>query len=356
MVVFKQLEYIQSKDLGYNKERVLIINDVFAVADQVQSFKNEVQQMAQVQNVSMSSYVPTPSSRNGSSHFQEGSSSQEDAIQMQRWLVDYNYINTLGLEVVAGRDFDQKFGTDSLAMIINESAAKFLAEKPEQALGKRITPFLENGQTSLYTVIGVVKDFHFKSLKNEIGALSMVIGNSAFSMIVKLNAGDYSSTLAQIESTWKKLSPGQPFNFSFMEENYNNVYQSEQRLGNIFTIFSILSILIACLGLFGLAAFNAERRTKEVGIRKVLGASVGQITYKLSIDFLKLVVIAIIISLPFAWYAMDKWLQDFSYRIEMGWGVFALAILLAISISIITLSFQSIKAAIVNPIKSLRTE
>lgn len=356
LVVFKQLKYIQNKELGYDKERVIIINDVFALGNQVQSFKNEVQQLSQVQDVSLSSFVPTPSSRNGTSFFQEGSSNQEDAIQMQRWSVDYNYINTLGLEIVEGRPFDQKFGTDSLAMIINETAAKFITDHPEEALGKRIAPFLETSEANFYHVIGVVKDFHFKSLRDDIGALCMLIGDSSNSMIVKLNPGDFSSALSKMESSWKSISPGQPFTFSFMEENYNNIYESEQRLGHIFTIFTVLSILIACLGLFGLAAFNAERRSKEIGIRKVLGASVGQITYKLSIDFLKLVVVAIIVSIPFSWYAMDKWLQDFTYRIEIGWGVFALAILLAIVISVITLSFQSIKAAIVNPIKSLRTE
>jgi putative ABC transport system permease protein len=193
-------------------------------------------------------------------------------------------------------------------------------------------------------------------LRDNIGALSLSVGNFSNTMIIKLNAGDFSNTLAQIEKTWKSVAPGQPFNYYFMEESFNNTYQSEQRLGRIFTIFTILSILIACLGLFGLAAFNAEKRTKEIGIRKVLGASVPQITYKLSIDFLKLVCIAVVVSIPLAWYAMNKWLEDFSYRIEIGWGVFALAIFLAMIISIITVSYQSIKAAMVNPVESLRSE
>jgi putative ABC transport system permease protein len=175
-------------------------------------------------------------------------------------------------------------------------------------------------------------------------------------LIVKLNAGDFSNTLTQIENTWKSVAPGQPFNYYFMEESFNGTYQAEQRLGSIFTIFSLLSILIACLGLFGLAAFNAENRTKEIGIRKVLGASIPQISYKLTIDFLKLVGIAIIIALPLAWYAMNTWLEDFSYRIEIGWVVFALASFLAVAISVLTVSYQSIKAAMVNPIKSLKTE
>jgi putative ABC transport system permease protein len=356
LVVFQQLKFIQNKDLGYDKDRVLIIDDVFAAGNQVQSFKNQVQQLAQVDHVSLSGFVPTPSNRGDSSFFEEGTSELEDAVQMQKWRVDFDYVSTLNLEIVAGRDFDHQFSTDSLGMIINEAAVAVLGAKPEEILGKRFTNNFSEENPVYYTVIGVVKNFHFKSMKNNIGALSLIIGDWSNAMIVKLNTDELSNTLAQIENTWKAVVPGQPFNYYFMEESFNNTYKAEQRLGHIFTIFTILSILIACLGLFGLAAFNAEKRTKEIGIRKILGASISQITYKLSIDFLKLVGIAIIISIPLAWYAMNKWLEDFSYRIEMGWGVFALAIFLALIISVVTLSFQSIKAAMVNPIKSLKTE
>ena len=171
-----------------------------------------------------------------------------------------------------------------------------------------------------------------------------------------MEEGNFANAIERIESIWNKVAPGQPFDYYFMEDSFNNTYKSEQRLGRIFIIFTILSILIACLGLFGLAAFNAEKRTKEIGVRKVMGASVGQITFRLSSDFLKLVGVAILISLPVGWFAMNKWLEDFSYRIEIGWWVFVLAAFLAVAIAIITVSYQSIKAAIVNPVKSLRTE
>jgi putative ABC transport system permease protein len=184
----------------------------------------------------------------------------------------------------------------------------------------------------------------------------MHLEDFAYSLAIKLEKGSFTNAIKSIEGIWNKVAPGQPFAYYFMEDSFNNTYKSEQRLGRIFIIFTILSILIACLGLFGLAAFNAEKRTKEIGIRKVMGASVSQITYRLSSDFLKLVLVAILISLPIGWFAMNKWLEDFSYRIEIGWWVFALATLLAVAIAILTVSYQSIKAAIANPVKSLRTE
>ncbi len=356
LVVFQQLQFIQGKDLGYTKDRILIIEDVSAAGNQVESFKNEVQQLSAVENVTLSSYFPTPSNRSSNSHFQEGKMEQENAIQMQNWRVDYDYVNTFDLEIIAGRDFDRKFSTDSLATIINETAVSIMGIKPEEALELRITSNFDDEVMIFYTVIGVVKNFHFESLRENIDGLNLVLGRNTSSLAVKIKAGDYSSTIASIENTWKKMAPGQPFNYYFIEDSFNSTYQSEQRLGSIFITFTLLSILIACLGLFGLAAFNAEKRSKEIGIRKVLGASVSQITYKLSIDFLKLVGISLVVSLPLAWYAMNIWLEDFVYRIEIGWGVFALAIFLAVSVSILTVSFQSIKAAIVNPIKSLKTE
>jgi putative ABC transport system permease protein len=175
-------------------------------------------------------------------------------------------------------------------------------------------------------------------------------------MAIKLSAGDFSNTIASIEGIWNKIAPGQPFSYRFMDDSFNTTYEAEQKLGQIFMVFTTLSILIACLGLFGLAAFNAQKRIKEIGIRKVLGASAGQITFRLTTDFLKMVAIAIVISLPIGWFAMNKWLEDFTYRIEISWWVLVLAALLAIGIALITVSYQSIRAAIANPVKSLRTE
>lgn len=356
LVVYQQLNFIQNKDLGFAKDRVLIINDVYAAGSNLEAFKKEVQQLGDVKSVTISGFLPTPSFRGSTSFYKDGAKDQENTMNMQRWTVDHDYISTMDIAIVAGRNFDKKFGADSTAIILNESAVGILGVTPHDALGMRLSRGLNDDNPVFYTVIGIAKNFHFESLREDIGALSLSLGNSTGSMAVKLQAGDFSRSIASIEGIWNNMAPGQLFNYSFMEEVFNTTYQADQRLGRIFVVFTILSILIACLGLFGLAAFNAEKRTKEIGIHKIMGASVSQITYKLTFDFLRLVGIAILISLPLGWYTMNKWLEDFSYRIEIGWKVFALASFLVILISILTVGYQSIKAAIVNPIKSLRTE
>ncbi|MGB5499108.1 MAG: ABC transporter permease, partial [Maribacter sp.] len=351
LVVFQQLSFIQNKDLGFAKEQVVLIEDVYAAGSQAQTFKEEIQKLGQVESATLSNFMPTPSSRSNSSYFKEGAREQENAIQIQTWNVDEDYLATLNMELVEGRNFNKEFATDSAAAIINEATLKVLGVKPNEALGMRISDDIELETPQFYTIIGVVKDFHYESLREDIGALGLFYGESSGMMAVKLNAGDFSKAIADIEGVWSKLAPGQPFSYSFMDESFNSTYEAEQRLGKIFMIFTILSILIACLGLFGLAAFNAQKRTKEIGVRKVLGASVGQITYKLTVDFLKLVSVAILLSIPLGWYAMNKWLEDFSYRIEIGWGVFVFAAILAIVVAVLTVSYQSIKAALVNPVK-----
>ncbi len=356
LVVFQQLKFIQGKDLGFNKDQILLINDTYAAGNQVQAFKEEITGLGQVAYASLSDYLPIPSSRSNSSLFREGAMEQENAIQMQVWEVDHDYLKTLNMELVVGRDFNPQYATDSTGVIINEAMLPVMGVTAEEALGIRITGDLDLEEKVFYTVIGVVEDFHYESLRESIGALGLFLGKSTGTMAVKLKTGNYSSTLASIENIWNKIAPGQPFSYRFMDESFDATYKAEQNLGKIFMVFTILSIFIACLGLFGLAAFNAEKRTKEIGVRKVLGASVGQISYRLTLDFLKLVGVAIIISLPIGWFAMDKWLEDFSYRIEINWSILALAGSFAIAIAIITVSYQSIKAAIANPVKSLRTE
>lgn len=357
LVVYQQLDYIQNKDLGFSKDQVLIINDAFTLDSKANSFKEEVKKLSYVKNATLSSFFPTPSSRSDSTFApEEGLTDQENALSMQRWGVDFDYVSTMDFEIIAGRDFNRDFKNDSTSIIVNESAVEVIGVSPREAIGLRYTPDFSAESPEYFTIIGVVKDFHFSPFRAEIESLSLHLSDRAYALAVKLESGNFSNAIAGIEGIWNQIAPGQPFDYYFMEDSFNDTYQSEQRLGRIFFIFTALSILIACLGLFGLAAFNAEKRTKEIGIRKVMGASVSQISYRLSVDFLKLVGVAIVVSLPLGWFAMNKWLEDFTYRIEIGIWVFALAAFLAVAISIITVSYQSIKAAIVNPIKSLRNE
>jgi len=362
IVVYRQLHYMQNKNLGFQKDQVLVLEDIQALGNQVQAFKESIGQMASVDEVSASSYLPTPSSRSGVTFFpKDGVENPENALVIENWHVDYDYLAALNLEIIAGRDFQKRFPTDSSAIIFNESAVRMMGIEPKDALGTKLTkdfhrPDKENME--YMTIVGVVKDFHFESLRDEIGALSLNIskGNTADRMIVKLNSESVQQVLADIEAQWDVFVPNLSFRYYFMDDSFNDIYRAEVRLRRVFMIFTLLSIFIACLGLFGLSAFNAEKKIKEIGIRKVLGASVSQIVYKLTLDFLKLVGIAVLIAIPLGWYAMDRWLEDFSYRIEVDIWVFILPVVLAAFLAVLTISYQSIKAAIVNPVKSLRTE
>ncbi len=359
LVVYRQIHFIQSKKVGFDRERLLTINDVYALGKQGEAFKNDVLNLPGVSAGTLSGYLPTPSDRSDSGFFPEGVADRTKGVNMQYWRVDHDYVKTLGMTIAQGRDFSRSFPTDSTGMILNEAAVKVLGWK--NPLGMRIYRFDDSeGKTRrTYTVIGVVKNFHFESLRRNIGALSLVLipkEATVSSVSFRLSRTDIPALLRQIETRWKQFAPGQPFSYAFLQDSFDQMYRAEQRVGTVVLLFSILAILIACLGLFGLAAFMAEQRTKEIGVRKVLGASVPNIVTLLSKDFLKLVMIAIVIASPLAWYAMNSWLKDFAYKIDIEWWVFALAGTVAITIALLTVSFQSIKAALMNPVHSLRAE
>ncbi|WBU90513.1 ABC transporter permease [Cellulophaga omnivescoria] len=354
LVVFQQLQYIKGKDIGYTKEQVLVIDDVYAAGDQVTSFKQEIEKLASVKSASLTSFLPTPSNRTDQSFTAKGRAVEDAVVQMQKWDVDEDYISTLNINLVAGRNFNPKYKTDSTAIIVNETTLNRLGINPTDAIGMAL---VDDSDAIEYKVIGVVKDFHISTLRNTIDPVSFRLSRRVSSkLVVKLSQGDFAKSIASIAGLWANVASEQPFNYYFLDDSFNDVYKAEERLGKIFIAFTILSILIACLGLFGLATFNAEKRIKEIGVRKVLGASISNIVYKLTLDFLKLVAIAIVIAIPLAWFAMTKWLEDFSYRIEINGWSFILIAVLVLAISIITVSYQSIKAAISNPVKSLRTE
>lgn len=353
-VVYRQLNYIQNKKLGYSKDQVLVLPETWLLGKNEAVFRDQLMQDPGVVNVSTSGYLPAgPSNNNNFMVYPESNSTQ--LVKTLRYDVDYNYIPTLGMELAAGRNFSKAYGTDSSGVILNETAARTLGWG-EKALGHTITNTNNEGKKGTYRVIGVVKDFHFKSLHERISPLVMVLDNNAGTVIVKVKTKDLPGLLANLKTQWNQLTTDAPFTYSFLDERFNATYLNEQKTGRILGIFAGLTIFVACLGLFGLATFTAEQRTKEIGVRKVLGASVTSIVGLLAKDFLKLVAIAIVIAMPVAGWIMSRWLADFAYRIEITWWMFAVAGLLAVGIALLTVSFQSVRAALMNPVKSLRSE
>ena len=358
LVIYNQLKFIRNKDLGYNRQHILIIKNTRSLGNAAKIFKEEVKQLSGVENATMTSALPTMDYGNSNAFFKSPVVDQKNGITSQEWPVDEDYINTLGIKMASGRFFSKDMATDTAALVVNESAAKLLgfANPVDQFLYKPA----DNMAKNLYKlhIIGVVKDFNFRSLKENVTPMIFTHAyedRGALSIRIK-SAGDVPLILSQVKNIWKQMSPNQQFTYSFMDEDFDAIYRSEQRMGAISISFTSLAIIIACLGLFGLAAYSAEQRTKEIGIRKVLGASMSVIVSMLTRDFIKLVAIAILFASPLAWWAMHSWLQTFAYRITISWWIIALAGLTAVVIAFITISFQSIKAALTNPVRSLKSE
>ncbi len=354
IVVYKQLHYIQNRDLGFDRSQVLIVQSAFELGDHAKTLKQEVKQLHGVQNATLSGFLPIKSNRNTGIFYKEAVIDPKNSIFPQIWSVDEDYVNTLGMKIVAGRYFSKQMSSDSTALVINETAAMFLGfTDPVNKVIYKAT----GAQNTLkpYTIIGVVKDFNFSSLRQNIDPVIMQLGYDTGDLSIKVQTTELPALLSKIETNWKGLSQA-PFQYSFMDQDFDTMYRAEQRTGTIALTLTSLAIIIACLGLFGLAAYAAEQRMKEIGIRKVLGASAANIAGMLSKDFIKLVCIAIVISSPLAWYLMHKWLEDFAYRIDFQWWMIAIAGVVAIVIAFATISMQSIKAAVANPVDSLRSE
>jgi putative ABC transport system permease protein len=355
VVIYHQLHFVKNTDLGFDREHTLVI-PLAEPSIQYHTLKNELLRHPGIVHVAGAAAVPAGEFVEMTGVLPEGASEDESFI-MQAAAVDYDYVKTLGLELLAGRDFSEDIRTDATdAYILNETAVKKLGW--ENPIGKKLEipsprpEFSRSGQ-----VIGVVKDFHMRSLHEKIDPLYMYVDTRRFRILgVRIRPENVSETIVYMEETWKKLTQASQFEYSFIDERFGELYRREQRLGELFTAFSLLAVLVACLGLFGLAAFAAEQRTKEIGIRKVLGASMSGLVGLLSKDFMKLVLIANIIAWPVAWYAMNKWLEEFAYRINIAWWIFALAGTLALLIALLTVSYQAIRAAVANPVKSLRHE
>jgi len=356
LVVYNQLKYIQNKDLGYNRSHVLTIWDTWTLGDKAKSFKQEIKQLAGVQSATLTGALPTDDFGNSTSMFKDPVIDPKRALMTQEWDVDVDYISTLGMKIMAGRDFSSQMPTDSSALVINEAAAKQLAFT--NPLNKQLYVPQDNMVKVLkpYHIIGVVKDFNFQSLRDNVTPLVFMLDNNTGALSVRINSANIPALMSLIKNKWTGFAPNRQFNYSFMDQDFDSLYRSEQRIGTISITFTSLAIVIACLGLFGLAAYAAEQRTKEIGIRKVLGASMSAIIGMLSVDFIKLVLLAIVLASPFAWWVMNMWLQEFAYRQNIQWWVLAAAGVAAILIAFATISFQSIRAALTNPVKSLRSE
>jgi len=362
VVVYRQTKYLNNKDLGFNKEQVVYFQVRGDVEKNLETFKTELKASPNI--VSVTSGYGLPGDLFAGDGIKLPGKGGDKEYRANVFIGDYDYAKTLGLRIIAGRDFSRQMATDSSeAFIINETAVKeFGFGTPEQAIGQPMNwdewaPRDSTKPVKKGKVIGVVQDFHYKSLHEKVTAsVIQIYPQVVVKVAVKLKTADIKSTIGYIGNIWNRFSPGYPLDYKFMDDTYGAMYKSEEKLSDLLWIFAVLAIIVGCMGLFGLAAFTAEQRTKEIGIRKVLGADTLQIIALLSKNFLGLVLLASLIAIPVAWWAMNNWLKDFPYRISIGWWVFAAATLLALLIAFCTVGFQSIKVATRNPVKSLRTE
>lgn len=354
LIVFNQLSYMRDLELGFEKERVIFIPSRFGAGTEqgFQVMKDRLEQFSEVSQVSLSSRVP--GREMGNNVVRLGWDESADWSDMRFITVDYDFLKTYDLELVAGRGFDENFGTDmNEAFILNETGVNRLGfASPEEAIGKQLAWQNRQGR-----VIGVLKDFYFMSVQNEIEPFIMPMqqGTPGY-LSAKVETVNFANVIDRIESTFREVMPNRIFEFSFLDQDFDQQYQNEESFSKVFTFFAIIAILIACLGLYGLAAFTAQQKIKEIGVRKVLGATAIGVVFLLSKDFVKLVSISFLIAAPASYFLMDSWLKDFAERVNVGAGTFLIAAGISLSIAVLTVSYQSIKAALTNPIKALRYE
>jgi putative ABC transport system permease protein len=356
VIVFQQLNYIQKKTLGFDKEKIITMANTTEVNRQYDAFRTGLLQNAAFKNVTRSSRIPTGRllDNMGASTF-VGDSVKPVVTDIKFVSVDHDFVSTFNIAMKSGRFFSREYGMDTASFVLNESSVKALGWTSEESVGKEFKYGNQKGH-----IIGVVNDFHFESMHQPIVPMILCyFPPSQFyfnNLSIKIGGGDVAAALSYFENTWKKYFPETPVDYTFLDQNFDRLYDSEQKQATLFTVFACIAIFIACLGLLGLSAFSISQRIKEIGVRKVLGANVSTIVGLLSKDFLRLVGLAALLAFPVAWWAMNNWLKDFAYRVDMQWWVFLVAGILAALIAFVTISYQALKAAISNPVKSLRTE
>jgi putative ABC transport system permease protein len=348
-VIYRQMSYILNAKIGFNKEQVLTIQGANTLGKQREPFKTELLKLAGVEHVTVNSYLPVNgTNRDQNGFWKDGRSKEDKSVGAQAWWIDEDYIPTMGIKLVEGRNFNPRIASDTNAIILNQAMVKALGLK--DPLQEKVMNWRS------WQVIGVVEDFHFETMKEKIGPLCFRYGTGGSIVSVKLSANDMTTVVEEIAKVWKKFLPNQPIRYTFLDESYTRMYDDVTRTGKILTSFSILAIVVACLGLFALSAFMVEQRNKEISIRLVLGASVKNIFRLLTQNFVIMVAIAFAIAVPIGWYLMQSWLRDFEYKIGLTWDIFALAGLVSVAIALLTVSYQSIRAALASPAQRLKSE
>lgn len=352
VIIYQQLHYMQNKKLGYDKDQVLDLPDARLLGNNQNAFEQKLLQDNRVVSATISRSFPGSKFMDGTEIYPKNENGNGKEIHANIYHVDEDYLRTLGIHIFEGRNFSKDFPTDSSAVVINQAMVRELGWSGTNPIGKSI---VRSGQQQL-KVVGVVADFNYASVKHRVAPLMLMLGNNFGGLIIKIKTNDIKDFLSDLKKQWDSFTPSGPLEYNFLDDQFAALYTSEIRTQQIFSAFAIIAIIIAGLGLFGLSAFVIEQRTKEIGIRKVLGASIQNILMLVSKEFLLLVIIAFIISIPVTWWAMHEWLQDFEYRVNISWSVFAIAGIAAILIALLAVSFQAIKAAVENPVKSLRSE